>query len=453
LNRLLRPALAALVFLLALALRIDGIGRDFYLLGDQMRDWSIAMRSFADLPLVGPPTHVGGYTIGPAFYWILWLIRLALGPFFDNLPHAGGIGQAALQSGADALLFYAIWRRIGQPWIALATIVFIATASFDLNLAALVWNPTMGTALAKIAVAWVLLDWHRRSAIHAGVMAAVAWASVHAYTGAIFVVIGVFAAITLDPIVKRDRAMAARNAVAIVAAVILLQLPYAAHQLLYGFRDRAMSAPIGSAASVLTGERPPEIAKSVAGFLEAVRGIQLAPWNVGGFGWILLACAAIVAVRHVRDPALLCVTLVPQAVAIAGYSLFLAGLDNYYYLSLMPSIVLTVTLVAAAVPSPRLSHAAGVAMLLLALAIVPARLRYERALPRLPEYELLVDASRKIRNMRQPMRAIETDFNLPPTGDPAYLFSLLGGQIDRHSRWVATIHADGRVDYRQIAEP
>ena len=449
----LKPASAALVFLLTFALRIDGISRDFYLLGDQMRDWSIAMRSFVELPLVGPPTHVGGYTVGPAFYWILWLIRVVLGPFFDDLPHAGGIGQAALQSGADALLFVAIWRRIGQPWIALATIVLLATASFDLNLAALVWNPTMGTALAKIAIACLLLDWHRRSAIHAGVIAAVAWASVHAYTGAIFVVIGVFAAITLDPLVKRDRATATRNAAAIVAAVILLQLPYVAHQMLYGFRDRAMSAPIGSAASVLTGARPPEIAKSVAGFLEAVRGIQIAPWNVAASGWILLACAAIVGIRHMKDPVLLCATLLPQAVAIAGYSLFLAGLDNYYYLSLMPSVVLTVMLAAVAIPSPRLSHAAGIAMLVVALAIVPARLRFERALPRLPEYELLVDASRRIRSMRQPMRAIETDFKLPPTGDPAYLFSLLGGQIDRNSRWVAMIHADGRIDYRQVAEP
>jgi hypothetical protein len=452
-NHLFKPATAALVFLFTFALRIDGISRDFYLLGDQMRDWSIAMRSFGDLPLVGPPTHVGGYTVGPAFYWSLWLIRVALGPFFDDLPHAGGIGQAALQSGADALLFVAIWRRIGQPWIALATIVLVATASFDLNLAALVWNPTMGTALAKIAIACVLLDWHRRSAIHAGVIAAVAWASVHAYTGAIFVVIGVFAAITLDPLVKRDRVTATRNAAAIVAAVILLQLPYVAHQVLYGFRDRAMSAPIGSAASVLTGARPPEIAKSVVGFLEAVRGIQIAPWNVAASGWILLACAVIVGIRHMKDPVVLCVTLLPQAVAIAGYSLFLAGLDNYYYLSLMPSVVLTVMLAAVAIPSPRLSQAAGIAMLVVALAIVPARLRFERALPRLPEYELLVDASRRIRSMRQPMRAIETDFRLPPTGDPAYLFSLLGGQIDRNSRWVAMIHADGRIDYRQVAEP
>ena len=56
-----------------------------------------------NLPLVGPATHVHGYTIGPAFYWVLWAIRVVFGPWFENLPHAGGIGQAALQSAVDAL--------------------------------------------------------------------------------------------------------------------------------------------------------------------------------------------------------------------------------------------------------------------------------------------------------------------------------------------------------------
>jgi len=66
------------------------------MLADQIRDWSIALEPFWRLPLVGSPTHVHGYTIGPAFYWILWAIRVVIGPFFENLPHAGGIGQAAL---------------------------------------------------------------------------------------------------------------------------------------------------------------------------------------------------------------------------------------------------------------------------------------------------------------------------------------------------------------------
>jgi hypothetical protein len=88
------------VFALALAIRIHGISQHFWMLGDQIRDWAIALRPFSELPLVGPPTHVGGYTIGPAFYWILWILRVTFGPWFDNLPHAGGIGQAALQSAA-----------------------------------------------------------------------------------------------------------------------------------------------------------------------------------------------------------------------------------------------------------------------------------------------------------------------------------------------------------------
>jgi hypothetical protein len=172
------------------------------LLGDQIRDWSIALRSFGDLPLVGPPTHVGGYTIGPAFYWILWAIRVSVGPWFLNLPHAGGIGQAMLASGADALLLVAVWHRIRSPWIALTTIVLVATASYDVCLSALVWNPTMGSTLAKAATALVLLDWHRGSAARVGVAAALAWSAVHAYTGAIFVTIGVFAALLADTLVR-----------------------------------------------------------------------------------------------------------------------------------------------------------------------------------------------------------------------------------------------------------
>ena len=150
---LLRLAVATLAFTSTLTVRVNGISTHFWMLRDQIRDWSIALGPFSDLPLVGPATHVGGYTIGPAFYWILWAIRVTVGPWFENLPHAGGIGQAVLQSGADALLLTAIWRRTESLGIALAAIVLVATAGYDLCLSALVWNPTMGTALAKAATA------------------------------------------------------------------------------------------------------------------------------------------------------------------------------------------------------------------------------------------------------------------------------------------------------------
>ena len=81
-SRFLKPAVLALTFAATLAIRIQGIERHFWLLGDQIRDWSIALGPLTRLPLVGPPTHIGGYTIGPAFYWIIWLIRIIFGPGF-----------------------------------------------------------------------------------------------------------------------------------------------------------------------------------------------------------------------------------------------------------------------------------------------------------------------------------------------------------------------------------
>jgi hypothetical protein len=211
-----------------------------------------------------------------------------------------------------------------------------------------------------------------------------------------------------------------------------------------------MGAVTGSALRVLSGGQAPEIAKSVDGYTRAVRDIQVAPLTLPGAGWALLACCGIVAARYFNDPAVLSVTLLPQFAAIAGYSLFLSGLDDYYYLSLMPAAVLTVVLAMTATASRRVSRAMGVLLLAAAVAVVPARIRHEADFPRLPEYRLLVSASRTIVSLHQPMRAIQTDFKLPPTGDPEFLYQLLGGRIDRTSPWIATIVSDGRIVYRRV---
>ena len=152
---------AAALFLFAFVIRVRGLESHFWLLGDQIRDWGIALRPFHELPLVGPATHVGGYTIGPAYYWIMWAVRVLVGPWFDNLPHAGGYGQAAIESAADALLFVALWRRVQSPWVALAAAIVIVTSGFDVALSAIDWTPPIASALGKAAIALILLDWHR----------------------------------------------------------------------------------------------------------------------------------------------------------------------------------------------------------------------------------------------------------------------------------------------------
>lgn len=447
-----RIAILVLAFAVTLILRVRGISQHFWLLGDQIRDWEIALGSFTDLPLVGPPTHVRGYTIGPAFYWILWAIRVTVGPFFDNLPHAGGIGQAVLQSGADALLLAAVWHRTRSVWIGLTTTVLVATAAYDLCLAPLVWNPVVGSTLAKTATALILLEWPGDSNTRVAVTAAVAWSAVHAYTGAVFVTVGVLGALLIEPLARRDRRAAGRVLMVVAAVVLALQVPYLMHQITRGFADPAMGAVTGSVARVLSGTDPPQIARSLTGYATAVDQIEVAPWRAAWSMWLLTACALVVAWARRRDGPLLAVTLVPQAAAIIGYALFLAELDSYYYLSLMPAAVLTVLIGMTALAPARVATVVGVALLAGAVALVPGRLRYSATLHKMPEYGALVDGSRTIARRGQAMRAIQTEFALLPTSDATFVYRIFGGQFDRASPWVAVIARDGRVTYKRVGD-
>lgn len=447
-----RVPLLAIVFSLALAIRIQGIGRQFWLLGDQIRDWSIALGRFIDLPLVGPATHVGGYTIGPAFYWILWTIRVVVGPWFDYLPHGGGIGQAIVQSAADVLLLVAVWCRTRSLPLAAAAIVFLATAAYDLCLSALVWNPTMGAALIKIATALVLLDWPERSPWRLGVTAAVAWCAVQSYTGAIFAALGVLSALVAAPLLRGDRRAAIRALLVVAGVVLLLQVPLVVHQVTSGFRDRAMGAVTGSLWQILSGSATPQIAKSWAGLAGAVRFIQGTPFETAWLPWLLGASAVAAAIRLRRDLPLLCVTLLPLLLAFAGYALYVGDfLDHYYYLSLMPAAVLTILLPLGTIGGERSRLIAGGILLVAALSIVPARLRTAATLHRMPQYGLLVDGSREIVRRGQPMRAIQTEFTLPLTAESEFLYRILGGRLDRESPWVAIIMNDGHVVYQFTA--
>ena len=442
-------ALAILVSLFTFAIRAWGISARFQLLGDQIRDWDIALQPFTSLPLVGPPTHVHGYTLGPAFYWLLWLIRVIVGPWFHNLPHAGGIGQAILQSAADGLLLVAIWRRIGSMWAALAAVLLEAAAPFDLSLAAVVWNPMMGSMLAKVAIALTLLNWHRASTARAATVFAVAWMAVHAYTGAIYVTVAVFATALLDPLIARERSVAVRNAVAIVSVVLALQLPLFIYQLSHP-REPAMAAVTGSVADILSGRASVRWSESVAGYLRAFNGIEIRPWSFAFTGWLLLASAVVVALRYRRDFTLLMMTITPTLLTIAGYAFFLSALDNYYYFSVMPAAVLMVVL---AITSPwprRIGQGLAIGLVMIALAIVPARRNDAMTIHQMPEYGAIVHASRVIVDRGTPVKAIRTRFDLPPTNDPEYVYRILGGRTDPKSPWVAFIERNGDVTYRNL---
>ena len=187
------------------------------------------------------------------------------------------------------------------------------------------------------------------------------------------------------------------------------------------------------------------------GYVGAVRFIEFAPWNVPLVGWALLACGIVVAVRYRRDPSLLAMTLLPQSLAIAGYSLFLASLDHYYYLSVMPAAAMT--LVARRLGDDAAARGDGSRRRSCCL----ESSRWCRRSCGCPRpctgcRSTVCSWTRhgESRSIGQPMRSIRTEFALPPTTDPEYLFKVLGGRIDRESPWTSVITADGDVKYVQV---
>jgi hypothetical protein len=350
-------------------------------------------------------------------------------------------------------LLVAIWKRTGSAWLALAGVVLLVTAPYDLALSPLVWNPVMGSTLAKTATALVLLGWPERSLARACATAAVAWGAVHCYTGTVFVALSVFAALIAPALIRREWRTAWRRAAVVGITVAVLQIPYAVHRI---WIDPAgppgMGAVEGSLARVATGADAWRTEASLAAYAHALNGIHLRPRTSGVTAWVVLICALIVAFRHRRDPALLAVTILPQIAAVGGYALWLGDYDDYYYLSLMPAAVLTVLLALAAVARGRAARPVAIAALVGSLVIVPGRLREANGIHKMPEYEGMVSASRAILLRSQgttSVRRIEAPF-LPPTGDPSFIYWILGGRLDPRSPWVATIAPDGRVGYRQV---
>lgn len=105
------------------------------MMDDQIRDWRLARGPFRSLPLVGTARTAGGSSLGPVYYWVLWLSRVTIGALVHNEPHAGAYGIAVLQGAADLLLLDALRRRFRSLPLALAVVFANATAAHDLAVA------------------------------------------------------------------------------------------------------------------------------------------------------------------------------------------------------------------------------------------------------------------------------------------------------------------------------
>lgn len=441
-------ALALFVYLSVL--RTRHISETFWLLGDQILYWRIALGPWQDLPIGGGPSSVGGTTLGPAFVWAMWLIAQLVGPFTGRLPHAGGVGLSLIQSAADALLLLAVWRRFRSLPLALGVILLAATAPYDMALSATIWNPPLSVAFVKTAIALVLLG-DRAGSIWWGAGAtAAAMLAVQAHSSAVFFAAPVMASFPARELLARRPRRALQVAAASAAVLLVLETPLLIDWAAHPERSRGPGIVVRSVSYTL---EHPEVVRPAAAFGALAEGLQfilLRPLRpFAWFGAVLAACAALTAFRTGRELALFCVTVLPLLCAVGGFSLWQAKYDHYWFLTVAPSATLTVGLALTAwrPAAPYLAALLAAAMVV----VQPWRLADAMTIHRLPEYAPLVRGSQEIRRRTPEVRGIETEFPLPPTADPQFIYEVLGGRVTPSAPFAASIGAGGQV--RFTAQP
>lgn len=477
----------ALVFIATAAylmtVRTWGISQTFFLLRDQIRDWRIALRPLAELPLTGTPSTAGGASLGPVYYWVLWLSRHLIGPFTDDLPHAGAIGIALLQTGADLLLLQALYKRLGSLWLALATVLLVGTTSHDLAITATIWNPAVSVAFAKIALALLLLADERRSFWWMALTTTAVWLAVQAHSSAIFVAVPLLAFWVMRDIYHRRLLCAFQRARAIAEIVLVLQLPFLYHALTQA-SDAAPTRAIGGAAQAISHPETLRIGASATALVWATGRIFVMPWTTGWW-WtaLLVVCTAGVVARgwfglrpggidpfsrgrrssddtsspsadapsasategrgHGRSWAVVCATVVPLLLAIVGFALWRGNYDEYWYLPLAPCVGIMIAATLSLWPRRELA----LAFLALVVLSQPSRLTRAHQLYRMPEYKALARGAHVIRRQTPEVRRLYTSFPMPNFSDAAFLYEVLGGRLSPDAEFDATIDETGHVSF------
>jgi hypothetical protein len=444
-------ALAALAcFCYVLSFRAHGISDALWFRGDQVRDWALALGPFGDLPRSGVPSTAGGTTLGPVYYWFLWLVARIAHPLIGSLPHAGGFAVAALQSTADAVLLLALFRRLQSPLLAMVIVVAAATCGYDATLSSTIWNPPVAAACAKLAIAVVL--WNRDLTIARIVLATIAsWIAVQCHTSGFIVAIPVLAWLFAAPAWARDWGAVGISAGVVATIVLLLQVP------LLTSRHEEQTAPRRITSSIATVLSDPINTVHVGAssiFVARVLHFNLVrPFDENQKTLPLFAAAlvgaSIATIALTRDAALLVVSIGPLLTAVALFAFWQGPLDEVYWsLVLIPAAG-----VALFAWIDRIGTRAG-AVLVTALALVltatqPARAQMAWSFLRWPQYGAIVKACQSIASRSVEVRGMQTTFEVPPDAKPEWLCTLAGATIrSNESAPLAIVDPSSAVSYR-----
>jgi hypothetical protein len=417
----------------------------FLMLTDQIRDWRLALGPFTELPLTGTQSTAGGWSLGPVYYWILWLSRVTIGPWVSNFPHAGAIGISVLQSAADLLLLHALAKKTESLWLAVAATLLTATASHDLALSATIWNPAVSVAFVKATLALVLLTGDQVSPVRTAVITVTVWLAAQAHSSALFVAAPVLGSIVARDLWRRQAGRALQRARTMIEIVVVLQVPFLYHVL------TTESAPgpnrlADAVAQTLSNPETLRLGASLSALLNLTSRILATPYYMSWLPFVLGVSIVVVLIRARRDLSLLSATVLPLACAAAGFAVWQLLYDEYWYLPLAPCAAVTVALAATTIRPKE----ASIALTVVVLALQPGRLAHSVTWYRMPEYRALARGARDIRRQVADVRRIDTSFPLPRLSSATFLYEVLGGRINPQAAFDATIGADGRATFTPV---
>jgi hypothetical protein len=457
-ERYARMAVAAIFFLYVLSIRVYDIADTFLMLGEQTRDWAIALGGITGLPLTGAPSTAGGSGFGPAYYWILWLGRVIVGPFADYLPHAGGFWVALLQSIADTWLLAVLWQRVG-PFLALAMCLVLSSAPFDVAISSVIWNPPVAAALIKMATAMALSLGDAPPRWKVSVTAVIAWLAVQAHLSAAFVAAPLLLGlVATDLQVRRSaidkpkglspqgRGLSPHDllkSVGLVAGVILiLQIPYFINAI------RNPDAPMGPTAAIsnianVGAFRIDRSYVAVVNITGEVLARQVIPWHLE---IPTLIVGIVTVIRWRRDPVALAVSIGGLLTATVLFATWTRGYDSYWFLTMTAALILTYGLAIAAIPYRVAVNVIGAVLVAIIAWLQPARIDQSKAFFKYPPYRTMRIASYRLAAQEPVLRDIRVNFEgAHLTMDKYFIYRILGGRIDPSAPKRAFVNADGSV--------
>ena len=227
----------------------------------------------------------------------------------------------------------------------------------------------------------------------------------------------------------------------IAATIGVLQIPFVVSVL------REPSAPAGPTAA-LAGLVNPKAFRPWFAFdsVSGITGNLVVPMSDGfTFAIPVLIASLIVGIVYRRDLVLIAMTAGSFVMATLLFTTSTRSFDGYWFITLTTALTMTFGMAIAAIPSQAAVKWIGFVLLLIVTWRQPARIEDSNRFFKYPQYETMLRASRDL-VMRAPVvRDIAVAFEVHPTMDRTFIYTILGGRIDSSALYTAVVNADGTV--------